>query len=35
MMPYGAKILVNIGARNGLLPHGTKPLPEPMLTDHH
>ena len=25
---------VNIGSRNGLLPNGTKPLPEPMLTYH-
>ena len=23
---------VNIGSANGLLPDGTKPLPEPMLT---
>ena len=28
------KILVNIGSGNGLLPDGTTPLPEPMLTDH-
>ena len=27
-------IWVNIGSGNGLLPDGTKPLPEPMLTDH-
>ena len=27
-------ILVNIGSGNGLLPDGTKPLPEPLLTDH-
>ena len=26
-------IWVNIGSGNGLLPDGTKPLPEPMLTD--
>ena len=26
--------LVNIGSGNGLLPDGTKPLPEPMLTNH-
>ena len=26
------EILVNIGSGNGLLPDGTKPLPEPMLT---
>ena len=25
---------VNIGSGNGLLHDGTKPLPEPMLTDH-
>ena len=25
---------VNIGSGNGLLPDGTKPLPEPVLTDH-
>ena len=28
------EIWVNIGSGNGLLPNGTKPLPEPMLTDH-
>ena len=28
------EILVNIGSGNGLLPDGTKPLPEPMLTYH-
>ena len=27
-------IWVNIGPGNGLLPDGTKPLPEPMLTYH-
>ena len=26
--------LVNIGSDNGLVPSGTKPLPEPMLTNH-
>ena len=26
--------LVNIGSGNGLLPDGTKPLPEPMLSHH-
>ena len=26
------EIYVNIGTGNGLLPDGTKPLPEPMLT---
>ena len=26
--------LVNIGSDNGLLPDGTKPLPEPMSTSH-
>ena len=30
-----SKILVNIGSGNGLVPDGTKPLPEPMLTYHH
>ena len=29
------KTLVNIGSDNGLLPDGTKPLSEPMLTYHH
>ena len=38
MMPYGITmygiiIWVNISSGNGLLPDGTKPLPEPMLTD--
>ena len=28
-------IWVNIGSGNGLLPDGTKPLPEPMLTFHN
>ena len=28
-------IWFNIGSGNGLLPEGTKPLPEPMLTSHH
>ena len=28
------EIWVNIGSGNGLLPDGTKSLPEPMLTDH-
>ena len=28
------KIWVNIGSGNGLLPDGTKPLPEPVLTCH-
>ena len=27
------EIWVNIGSGNGLIPDGTKPLPEPMLTD--
>ena len=27
------EIWVNIGSGNGLLPDGTKPLPEPMMTD--
>ena len=29
------QIWVNIGSDNGLLPDGTKPLPEPMLIYHH
>ena len=29
------KIWVNIGSGNGLLPDGTEPLPEPMLTYHY
>ena len=28
------EIWVNIGSGNGLLPDSTKPLPQPMLTDH-
>ena len=28
------EIWVNIGSGNGVLPDGTKPLPEPMLIDH-
>ena len=28
------EIWVNSGSGNGLLPDGTKPLPEPMLTDN-
>ena len=28
-------ICVNIGLDNGLVPDGTNPLPEPMLTCHH
>ena len=28
------EIWVSIGSGNGLFPDGTKPLPEPMLTDH-
>ena len=35
-MAYGVMswILVNIVSGNGLMPGGTKPLPEPMLTNH-
>ena len=29
-----SQISVNIGPGNGLVPDGTKPLPEPMLTYH-
>ena len=32
--PYGDMIWVNLGSGNGLLPDGTKPLPEPKLTFH-
>ena len=28
------EILVNTGSGNGLVPDGTKQLPEPMLTGH-
>ena len=31
---YGDMILVNIGSGNGLVPDGTKLLPELMLTSH-
>ena len=31
---YDIDIWVNIGSGNGLLPDGTKPLPEPMLAYH-
>ena len=37
-MPYGDRYLGqlnNFGSGNGLLPDGTKPLPEPMLTNQH
>ena len=34
VMPYSIISLVNLGSSNGLLPDGTKPLPEPMLTNH-
>ena len=33
-MPYGDIYLVNIGSDDGLLPDGTKPLPEPMQINH-
>ena len=32
--PYGNKDLGQHGSGNGLVPDGSKPLPEPMLTDH-
>ena len=32
--PYGDIYLVNFGVDNGLLPDGTKPLPETMLIYH-
>ena len=31
---YGDKAWVNIGSGNGLVPDSTKPLPEPILTNH-
>ena len=35
VMPYMVtQIWVNIGLGNGLMPDGTKPLPEPMLISH-
>ena len=34
MMPYDTEIWVNIASGNGLLPDGTKPLPEPLLIYH-
>ena len=34
MTPYGDIDQVNIGSGDGLLPDGTKPLPEPMLIYH-
>ena len=35
-MPYmESQNFVNIGSGNGLLPDGTKPSEEPMLTDHY
>ena len=32
VLPYGD--IANIGSGNGLVPDGTKPLPETMLTHH-
>ena len=32
--PSGALSIVNFGSGNGLLPDGTKPLPEPLLINH-
>ena len=34
VMPYGDRVLCQLGSGNGLLPDGTKPLPEPMLTHY-
>ena len=34
VMPYHCINRVNIASGNGLLPDGTKPLPEPILTYH-
>ena len=33
-MPLALEIMVNTGSGNGLLPDGTKPLPEPVLIYH-
>ena len=32
MMHMASQNFVNMGSGNGLVPNGTKPLPEPMLT---
>ena len=32
--PYDDTDQINIGSGNDLVPDGTKPLPEPMLTSH-
>ena len=34
VMPHVDTDQVKIGSGNGLLPYGTKPLPEPMLMYH-
>ena len=34
MMPYYNLDLLSIGSVDGLVPDGTKPLPEPMLIYH-
>ena len=34
MTPYSDTDLGHVGSGNGLLPYGTKPLPEPKLTFH-
>ena len=34
VMPYDDIALVNISSANGLLPEGSKPLPEPMSAYH-
>ena len=34
MMPYVDMVWVNFASGKGLVPGGTKPLPEPMLTYH-
>ena len=34
VMSYGILDSINIGSGNGLLPDGTKPLPEQVLTNH-
>ena len=33
--PMATQIWVSTGTGNGLLPDSTKPLPEPVLSNHH
>ena len=34
LVTWATEIWINIASGNGLLPNGTKPLPDPKLTDH-